>query len=566
MVIHHFNRIIRNKWVWGVFAVLISAFFAFDFLISDRNGSHGSDGAGKLGDGKVESAKFEEVRADVLTEMRLQYGREIPIKAPQLNKEVWSRLAMLKIAEDLNLTATDEQVRDAIQRNFQDETGAFNRVRYQELCDHLGWTSERFEAYFRRQLSVMPIQKVAASASWISPLELSNAVRDMTDKITVRVARFQHKNAETVKLDDASLKAYYESHTNSLALPALKVIRYVKVPADDPASLAKVTVTDDDLHERFEESGDRYGTNDFEKVKAQVERDYRLEKSVEAACDALYARVCPTDGAADDGVDRFDAFARAEKLEVKTSRPFALSSGENFVEGFMVEPGTVLPDVKDFLSAVTELDPDEPSARYRAIAGSNAVYVVGLVTNLCTEPRTPTFDEIKGNASVRGDALADLKEQDFKKAVDKVREAVKADLAKRKDGKLDPKVFGDANVSTSITFVAQSAMRSGAFPDAYAVVPAAVRLAKGELSELVPTGLAGRGLVVYVEDRQPGDAVAASSQAREMLSRSQTGLAVQSWNDSNMARLGVQPADWASMKEQKDEDGVDADDGEGSQD
>ena len=59
----------------------------------------------------------------------------------------------------------------------------------------------------------------------------------------------------------------------------------------------------------------------------------------------------------------------------------------------MVDPETVLPDVKDFLSAVTELDPDEPSARYRAIAGSNAVYVVGLVTNLCTEPRTPTFDE-----------------------------------------------------------------------------------------------------------------------------------------------------------------------------
>ena len=355
MVIHHFNRIIRNKWVWGVFAVLISAFFAFDFLISDRNGAHGSDGAGKLGGEKVESAKFEEVRADVLTEMRLQYGREIPIKAPQLNKEVWSRLAALKIAEDLNLTATDDQVRDAIQRNFQDETGVFNRQRYQDLCDRLGWPSERFEAYFRRQLSAMPVQKVAATASWISPLELSNATRDMTDKITVRVARFQHKNAESVKLDDAALKAYYESHTNSLALPALKVIRYVKVPADDPASLAKVTVTDDDLHEHFEEAGDRYGTNEFEKVKAQVERDYRLEKSVETACDALYARVCPTDGADGDGVDRFDAFARAEKLEVKTSRPFALSSGENFVEGFMVDPETVLPDVKDFLSAVTEL-------------------------------------------------------------------------------------------------------------------------------------------------------------------------------------------------------------------
>ena len=108
-------------------------------------------------------------------------------------------------------------------------------------------------------------------------------------------------------------------------------------------------------------------------------------------------------------------------------------------------------------------------------------------------------------------------------------------------------------------------MRSGAFPDSYAVVPAAVRLAKGELSEMVPTGMAGRGLVVYVEDRQPGDTVAASGQTREMLSRSQSGLAVRSWNESNMARLNVQPTDWASPKEMTEDDEVNADDGEGSQ-
>ncbi len=216
--------------------------------------------------------------------------------------------------------------------------------------------------------------------------------------------------------------------------------------------------------------------------------------------------------------------------------------------------------------------------RYHAFAGSNAVYVVGLATNLCTEPRVPSFEEIKGNASVRSDALADLKAQDFKKAVDKVRDAVKADLAKRKDGKLAPKVFGDANVSTSITFVAQSAMRSGAFPDAYAVVPAAVRLAKGELSELVTTGMPGHGVVVYVEDRKPGeDAVNARSQFKagiqRDLERQDGGFfvlnrmvrpQVQAWCEANMARLGVQPSDWAAMKDQADEG--DSDEGEGSQD
>ena len=561
MVIHHFNRIIKNKWVWGVFAVLISMFFAFDFIFDGRRDTRGSDGAGKLGGETVPTAKFDEVRADVLAEMRFQYGREIPIKAPQLNREVWSRLAMLKVVDDLKLMAGDDEVREAISRSFQDEKGVYSAARFQETCARVGWTPERFEAYIRRQISIGRVRSAAESASWVSPIELSSGVRDATDKITVRVARFQHKNAASVKLDDAALKAYYESHTNSLALPDLTAVRYVKVPADDAESLKKVAITDDDLHARYDETSDRYGTNEFEKVKAQVERELRLERAVEAACDALYARVCP-DGAADDGVDRLAQLAKAEKLEVKTSRPFSIS-GEKFVPGFMVDAATVLPDCRDFVATVSDLDPAEPSARYRAIAGSNAVYVVGLATNLCTLARVPAYEEVTNNASVRRDALADLKAQDFKKGVDKVREAVLAGL--KKTSKFDPKLFGDANVSTSITFVAQTAMRANAFPDARSVVPAAVRLAKGELSELVTTGLPGNGVVVYVEDRKPGDAaeVAAAGQMREMMARGQSETAVRAWNEANMARLGIQPSDWASMKDLSDEG--DVDDGESPQ-
>ena len=52
MVIHQFNKLIRNKWVWGVFAIAISAFFAFDFLVADLNRSASDDrsstGAGTL--------------------------------------------------------------------------------------------------------------------------------------------------------------------------------------------------------------------------------------------------------------------------------------------------------------------------------------------------------------------------------------------------------------------------------------------------------------------------------------------------------------------------------------
>ena len=95
MVIHHFNRLIRNKWVWGVFAVLISAFFAFDFIFDGRGGDPRSDGAGKMADETVSADWFSACRRDVLTEMRLQYGREFPMKSDALNRETWSRIGML---------------------------------------------------------------------------------------------------------------------------------------------------------------------------------------------------------------------------------------------------------------------------------------------------------------------------------------------------------------------------------------------------------------------------------------------------------------------------------------
>ena len=107
--------------------------------------------------------------------------------------------------------------------------------------------------------------------------------------------------------------------------------------------------------------------------------------------------------------------------------------------------------------------------------------------------------------------------------------------------------------------------------------PAVVRLAKGELSELIPTGIPGHGVVAYVEDRQPGqDAATARAQFKAGIQRerdNQGGFLiinrmmqpqVQAWCDANMANLDVQPSDWASMKDSTDEG--DSDDGEGSQD
>jgi len=72
-------------------------------------------------------------------------------------------------------------------------------------------------------------------------------------------------------------------------------------------------------------------------------------------------------------------------------------------------------------------------------------------------------------------------------------------------------------------------------------------------------------VVVYVEDRQPGDNVALSitGQIRDGMKAENERVALRSWQESNLARLDAKPNDWASMEE-KEEGNVD--DGEGQED
>ena len=71
MVIQKFNKLIRNKWLWGVFAVIVGGAFAFDFMVDDllRGGreERRSDGggAGTLAGEPVKADLFTSIAEDV---------------------------------------------------------------------------------------------------------------------------------------------------------------------------------------------------------------------------------------------------------------------------------------------------------------------------------------------------------------------------------------------------------------------------------------------------------------------------------------------------------------------
>ena len=105
-------------------------------------------------------------------------------------------------------------------------------------------------------------------------------------------------------------------------------------------------------------------------------------------------------------------------------------------------------------------------------------------------------------------------------------------------------------------------MARGAFPDANYVAAPAMRLAKGQISDFVKGALPGQGLVVYLEDRVPGDAAEAQmvrSQIRDEMSQATAYSFVTEWNRWNLSRMNLKAGAGASMEEYDDDGEVSED-------
>ena len=548
MVIHQFNKLIRNKWVWGVFAIAISAFFAFDFLVADLNRSGEERKAGGAGilageavDGDAFLAIAEEIRG---------FGQQRDWKRPanEVNREAWENYAALKVAGQGGLEATDGEVQAMIRRDqsFQ-RNGAFSFALYQALLRQNGLTPERFEQYLKRRVTLMRIgQAVLASAAWSSPMEIDQAVADMTDVFTVKVAKFEQSReaSDAVNLDDAGLQKWYDDNKKSLELPERVKIRYVRFDATDAKLLAKMNVSTNEVQDYFDVNVDKYVTKDtngvetvrkFEELtkaeKDAIDRELRQIAAVQCLQTNLNALVYGVKSA--EGASRLDEIAAAEKARVETSAWFAVDG--SYKDGFMHRISNICPGAEGFAEAVAELDSESEDLRYGIVASPRAVW---LIEKAETSPKhLPTFEEAKD--AIRPRALKDAKAEAFKKSVEAVAEKGVAAVEAVKD------------ISTNIVFTV-SDLRTGGktlFENQTSVARAAMELKKGEVSKFTPIGT-GKAILVVCVDRAAGDAAKATvlrSQVKDEVAMLQLRQIPESWRKWNLERLGFETTDLSSV-------------------
>jgi hypothetical protein len=545
MVIHHFNKLIRNKWVWGAFAIVISAAFCFDglFTSSDREEASGAE-AGKLAGKSVRLGLFTDVVEDI---RGFGQNRDWHRKSGEVNKMAWEIVAALSVANKDGIEATDIEVSEWIRRDpsFAID-GQFSFAKYQAILRENSLTPERYEAFLKRRLTMLRLSEaVLASASWASPMEIDRTVADLTDTYTVRVARFAQstEDADKVKIDDADIRKWYDANTNSLALPERIKIRMVKFDATQPAILAKMVVTEDELHDHYDATIDRYTTTDtngvesvkkFEDVKGQVEKEVRRIAAVqyfETNLNRLAYAVKSQKGAS-----RLDEIATDSGLKVETSNWFSLEGGA--VEGFSKSINSIIPGVEGFAASVAELDPSSDDLRYGVVRSDNAVW---LIEKAETSPaHTPSFDEAK--EAIRPRVLRDAKTDAFKASIDAI--ASKGTNA----------VLSTTVVSTNITF-AICDLKAGDFADQNAVADVVRKLNKDEISSFKRTGM-NTGLLVVCLDRVEGDAakvLLVKDQIAADLTTLQRRQLPESWQKWNLESLGFESNETSSIVDNSDE-------------
>ena len=556
MLITKFNRMIRNRWLWAGFAVIISASFLGVGLsmkgCDDAESRGRSNAAGRLYDGDVLPQEFNLAR---YFEIGLREMPELTDEDREtLRKRTWHRLAALKTAEQMGIVATDSEIKDAIAMDpsFTDENGGFNPMKYRYIIGRVLGNSANaeqiFQDYLRQRIIMQKLQDMIATTIWISPSELNQKIGNLTDTFVVEFAILStndHTGDVTITEDDAN--TFYLENPDLFRIPEKVAVGYAEFPISN--YLAKVEINEDEVLDYYDMNQDSFlvpatnsdetagsesnalddplmamaSTNDdmvalpLEEVTEEITTILRRRAAISMAQDVAtdmvmalapnrYGKATPLDTALD----------RAG-LELQTTSLF--SAYEDI-------PGVAAG--YDFREAAFGLDASDPEAYFSdAVEGDESIFV--LIAEARQDSFVPEFESVSEKANEY--ALASAKYKAFTENVEKLRNEVETGLE-------DDKTLAEAispyglNVITTETFTVYGGMASNEHEQAQMLLRHVVNLQAGALTDVVETQEGG--ILGYVTARLPADANTRQMFVPEILkylSRDRTEAAFREWGE-----------------------------------
>lgn len=550
MLITKFNKMIRNKVLWGCFATLICIAFVFSF------GQGGCDKSTPKTSNSVAQIFGEDVTPRELSmaryfEMGLRQNVNLPPEAlVMLGERALQRIAKIRLAKKLGLTATDAELVDVIQQDpsFQQQN-VFQQSQYQAVIQQqLGVPVTLFESYLREEITLQKLQELSSSFSWTSPMEIMQGLSDLTDQRTVEYVVLPRDTfTPDTEITPEDAEAYYLANTNEFEIPEKVSVRYVTFDLTPFAE--QVDVLETNIVTYYNEHIEDYTSVDTneesivtpledvqDEIASQLRNDQALENATDAATDFVVKLMPGRYGQAGASMD---AAATHAKLAIHTTALFSVDEE--------------IPDLdvnKDFQRAAFDLDGSDPALSFSdAVVQSNAVYVLALKER--ADAHIPEFDAVKESAFslARTNALSEA----FVTRVGEVREAI---ITKLDEGQSLAEAAKDfsLNVTTTQPFSVYTGFEDENTPYALDLPSAIANTDIHNLSE--PTDVEEGVLLAFVADRKPADAGEVGmlrQQFSNSMNRYRASMAFRSFESSILKEAGYK--DLTIIDETSDEDG-----------
>jgi peptidyl-prolyl cis-trans isomerase D len=260
-----FDFVYRKKRVVQVILALITlpfAFFGVDYYF--RGGGAATEVA-RVGGETINQVEFANAIRDQQDRMRQTAGKDYDpamfnspeVRFSMLEQLIGQRVLDQEVRRD-NLRVSDAQLAQFIGElaPFQ-EDGKFSRARYEQLLISQGLTPVAFEQRVRQELTLAPLQEPISNGNITAMSNIERYLSLLEQQRQVAVASISADTyLKDVKIDDAAVKAFYDSNQPMFQVPDEAKIEYLALTPE--SQIAKVKVEPDEVRKQYDASIRQY--------------------------------------------------------------------------------------------------------------------------------------------------------------------------------------------------------------------------------------------------------------------------------------------------------------------
>lgn len=222
---------------WFIIALLVVP-FALWGINSYFQGGGGSNKVAKVGSQTISNVELQRAYNQRYQRLRQILGSHfnpdmINMKAfrHEVLQSMIQRSLLLQYAQKQGYTVTDQAVLNYLEQipAFQ-KNGQFSKKKYRQVLQQHGMQPENFENEIRQALLIQQMRGGVMQSAVVTKADVDHAYRMEHEKRSLSYLVFHSGDyLGKVKVSDAQIKQYYQSHQKAFATPAKVKLAYVEL-------------------------------------------------------------------------------------------------------------------------------------------------------------------------------------------------------------------------------------------------------------------------------------------------------------------------------------------------